>query len=171
MKNGRLIFLSFVFLQMACTEKKDTLSEKEKEQIKNEVIDSYKKHIEDLKRLDYNSLMSYFVNDGNEALFVDGKYWGGYKKIDAIWKDFCEKVDTIIYWNLSNHHVYPLSKDAASYLVEFDNLRIEKDGDTIMGPGSFSLGMQKINGSWKIATADATHNYTMAPWLSNASGK
>lgn len=152
-------------LAIGCKEKTNSLSEAEKEKIKNEVIEMYKKHTEDLKRLDYKALMSYYVNDSATALFVDGHYWGGYKKIDTVWADFCEKLDTIIYWNLSNHHVYPLSKDAASYMVAFDNLRIQKTGDTIKGPGSFSLGMKKINGSWKIGTVHSTHDYTMAPWL------
>ena len=159
---GLLILLLFT---IGCKEKTYTLSEAEKEKIRNEVIETYKKHIEDLKRLDYKALMSYYVNDEETALFVDGNYWGGYKKIDTVWADFCEKTDTIIYWNLSDHHVYTLSTDAVSYLFKFDNLRIHKTGDTVMGPGSFSLGMKKINGDWKIATVDATHNYIMAPWL------
>lgn len=150
---------------IGCKEKSNPLSDAEKEVIKKEVIETYRKHVEDLKRLDYKALMSYYVNDAETALFVDGYYWGGYKKIDTVWADFCEKLDTVIYWNLSNHHVYPLSKDAASYLVEWDNLRIHKTGDTVMGPGSFSLGMKKIDGNWKIATVDATHHYTKAPWL------
>ena len=166
MRTKHFFLMIYLICAVGCDETDTTLSTADKEKIKNEVIESYKKHIEDLKRLDYKAMMTYFINNGEEVLFIDGKYWdGGYKKIDEIWKNFCEKVDTIIYWNLINHHVYPFSKDAASYLVEFDNLRIEKTGDTIMGPGSFSLGMQKINGSWKIATADATHNYTKAPWL------
>ena len=161
-------FISVFILCLAigCTEKTNSLSEAEKEKIRNEVIETYKQHTEDLKRLDYKAVMTYYVNDPHTALFVDGYYWGGYKKIDTIWADFCDRVDTIVYWNLTNHHVYPLSKDAASYLVEWENLRIhKKTGDTIMGPGSFSLAMQKINSSWKIATVDATHNYLKAPWL------
>ncbi len=158
------LFILLLFI-IGCSEKTNSLSVEEKEKIKNEVIETYKQHTEDIKRLDYKALMSYYVNDPETALFVDGHYWGGYKKIDTVWADFCEKLDTIIYWNLSDHHVYSLSKDAASYLVKFDNMRIQKTGDTIMGPGSFSLGMKKINGSWKIGTVHSTHNYTMAPWL------
>ena len=165
MQKRYLNLLVIFTLVLGCKETSNSLSEAEKEQIKNEVIETYKKHTEDLKRLDYKALMSYYLNEPETALFVDGSYWGGYKRIDTVWTDFCEKLDTIIYWNLSEHHVYPLSKNAASYLVKFDNLRIQKTGDTIMGPGSFSFGMQKINGNWKIATIHSTHNYTMAPWL------
>jgi len=152
-------------LIVGCTEKVRSLSETEKKEIESEIIESYQKHIEDLKRLDYDALMPYYVNNEEQAVFVDGKYWGGYETIDKIWKDFCENTDTIIYWNLSNHHVFPFSSDAASYLVEFDNLRTHTNGDTVMGPGSFAFGMQKIKGNWKIATVHATHNYTKAPWL------
>ncbi|MEJ8818578.1 nuclear transport factor 2 family protein [Lacibacter sp. H407] len=164
MRKEYLTLVLFTLI-VGCRETSNSLSEAEKKEIKAKIIESYKKHIEDLKRLDYNALMPYYVNNEDQAVFVDGKYWGGYEIIEKVWRDFCENTDTIIYWNLSNSHVYPFSKEAASFLVEFDNLRIHKNGDTVMGPGSFALGMQKINGNWKITTVHATHNYTKAPWL------
>jgi PBP1b-binding outer membrane lipoprotein LpoB len=71
------LFILLLFI-IGCSEKTNSLSVEEKEKIKNEVIETYKQHTEDIKRLDYKALMSYYVNDPETALFVDGHYWGGY---------------------------------------------------------------------------------------------
>ena len=166
MRPSRYALMAFSMFVVACQESSGPVPATEREKIKNELIESYKNHIEDLKRLDYEALMPYYIKD-EHVIFGDGKYWGDYETSNQIWKQFClEDVDTIIKWDLSNHKVYLFSRDAASYLVEFDNVRVQKGaGDTIKSTGCFSYGMQRIEGAWKIATINVTHNYTQAPWI------
>lgn len=109
--------------------------------------------------------MPYYINSEEYVLFGDGSYWGGYETVDETWKSFTAVVDTMLSWDLNNHHVYLFSREAASYLVEFDNVRVEANGDTTKVNGCFSYGMQKIDGDWKVATIHVTHNYTAGPWV------
>lgn len=64
-------------------------------------------------------------------------------------------------WNLRNHKIHVFSRDAASYLVEFDNERVNKLGDTTKVIGCFSYGMQRIDGEWKAVTTHVSHIYNM----------
>lgn len=167
MKPFNIVLLSAFLLFTACKEQHGEMSPEEINELKNEIITSYEKHIDDLIRLDYDALMPYYINSEEFVLFGDGNYWGGYETGDEIWKSFTADVDTMLSWDLSNHHVYLFSRDAASYLVEFDNVRVEANGDTTKVNGCFSYGMQKIDGDWKVATVHVTHNYTAGPWVKN----
>ena len=136
------------------------LSVNEKSQIKEEIIESYEKHINDLKNLDYEEVMKYYANTDDHILFGDGSEWGDYNTVDAIWRSFCtQDVKSILKWELSNHQVHVFSRDAASYLVQFDNERIQANGDTTKVTGCFSYGMLKIDNKWKVVTTHVSHNY------------
>ena len=69
----------------------------------------------------------------------------------------------MIKWDLDNHQVFIHSRNAASYLVEFENWRIEGKGDTTKVHGSFSFGMQRYPDGCKAATQNVTHHYTAGP--------
>src|SRR5680860_1061434 len=73
---------------------------------------------------------------------------------DLVNKDFEEVMK--FYGDDKN---YIFSKNAASYLVEFNNERIEETGDTTLVTGCFTYGMRKIEDQWKAVTVHISHNY------------
>jgi ketosteroid isomerase-like protein len=155
------IFLFLIVIIVACSaQKNQELTKEEIGLIKQEIIWSYAKHIEDLINLDYEEVMKFYADVDDHILFGDGLYWGDYNTIDQIWKSFCTKDNKLVLkWDLSEHHVYVFSRKAASYLVQFDNERIQTDGDTTKVTGCFSYGMKKFDDEWKVVTTHVTHNY------------
>ena len=155
-----VLLVSLCLISCDQQKKHEGLSSNERSQIKEEIIESYEKHINDLKNLDYEEVMKYYANIDDHILFGDGSEWGDFTTVDAIWKSFCtQEVKSILKWDLSNHQVHAFSRDAASYLVQFDNERIQTNGDTTKVTGCFSYGMQKIDDNWKVVTTHVSHNY------------
>lgn len=150
-----IIILIFV----GCRPQEKQLSADEIAQIKSDIIIRSERHAKDLKNLDYKEVMTFYANVDDFIIFGDGYYWGDYSTIDGIWKDFTGGVKKILTWELYNPKIHVFSKDIASCLVEFYHERINASGDTTKGHGSFSLGMQKIDGDWKAVTMNVTHNY------------
>ena len=152
----RTIFLA-VILMLGCSQQSKELSIDEIEQIKNEIITRSEKHASDLENMDYESVMTFYSKD--LIMFGDGYYWGDYLTADGVWKDILGEGgwEEMLKWDLQNHKIHLHSRDAASYLVEFDHEHLVENGDTIRSSGSFTYGMQKIDGEWKAVTAHVTH--------------
>ncbi len=146
-----------VFLMLGCSQQSEQLSIDEIEQIKSDIIKRSEKHAVDLENHDYKSVMTFYADD--LIVFGDGYYWGDYLTMDGIWKDILEKDvwKKILKWDLQNHKVHVFSRDAASYLVEFDHKHLNQNGDTIGSSGCFTYSMQKIDGEWKAVTAHVSH--------------
>lgn len=144
---------------LSCNSKERKLSAGEIEKIKSEIISRSEKHASDLENLDYKSVMTFYANTDDFIVFGDGYYWGDYLTIDGLWKDILGKDGwkKMLKWDLKNHKVHVFSKDAASYLVEFDHAHIDATGDTARSSGCFTYGMQKIDGEWKAVTAHVSH--------------
>lgn len=152
-----LILFGLILAAGCCRDK--PLTEEEKAEIKKEIIISYEKHINDLVHLDFPEIMKYYADVDDHILFGDGHYWGDRSKVESIWKNFTSSVDTMLYFKLKNHYVHVFTRDVASYLVEFDNVRVKGDGDTIKVKGCFSYGMQRFPDGWKVVTTQVTHHY------------
>lgn len=151
-----LSILLSIFLVLGCDQQSDKLSTAEIAQIENEIIKRSEKHASDLENLDYKSVMTFYAKE--HIFFGDGYYWGDYLTIDGIWKDILGGGwKKMLKWDLQNHKVHVFSRDAASYLVEFDHEHLAKSGDTIRSSGCFTYGMQKIDGEWKAVTAHVSH--------------
>jgi ketosteroid isomerase-like protein len=150
------IFLAF-FPLLCCSQQSEQLSVDEIEQIKNEIITRSEKYASDLENMDYESVMTFYSKD--LIAFGDGYYWGDYLTVDGVWKDLLKDGvwEKILKWDLQNHKIHVHSKNAASYLVEFDHEHLIENGDTVLSSGSFTYGMQKIDGEWKAVTANVTH--------------
>lgn len=127
--------------------------------IKQEIINRVQQHFDDLKRLDFERVMTLYADTADFAMYGDGNYWGNYETVRDIWKAFTGGVKQIIKWDLMNVNIYPFSATAASALMDYDNERVEGNGDTTKVTGTFSCGMQKINGEWKVVTMLVTHDY------------
>jgi hypothetical protein len=155
----RRIGFLLAFLLLSSCQQESQLSSEEVAQIKADIIKRSEKHAQDLVNLDYKAVMTFYGNVDDCILFGDGNYWGDYITVDQIWKSFTGGVKHMFKWDLKNHKIHVFSKNAASYLVEFDNERIERNGDTTKVTGCFSYGMQKIDGDWKAVTIHVTHNY------------
>ena len=147
----------FLFVIGSCSQKDEYLSTSEITQIKNDIITRSEKHASDLENLDHKSVMSFYAKD--LIVFGDGYYWGDYLTMDRVWKEILgeEGWKKMLKWDLQKHKVYLFSKNAASYLVEFDHAHLNQKGDTIRSSGCFTYGMQKINGEWKAVTAHVSH--------------
>ena len=153
------IYFSLALLLFSCGHQEEQLSTDEITQIKNDIIKLSEKHAQDLVKLDHKAVMGFYGNVDDFIIFGDGNYWGDYITVDRIWQDFTGGVKKMIKWDLSNHKIHVSSKNAASYLVEFDNERVESSGDTTKVTGCFTYGMEKIDGQWKAVTVHVTHNY------------
>jgi ketosteroid isomerase-like protein len=141
---------------VGCTQQSTTLSPDEIVKIENEIIMRSEKHASDLKNLDYKSVMTFYAKD--LIMFGDGYYWGDYLTTDGIWKDLLGgSWKKMLKWDLQNHQVHVFSKDAASYLVEFDHAHLIENGDTVRSSGCFTYGMQKIDDEWKAVTVHISH--------------
>jgi ketosteroid isomerase-like protein len=145
------------FMMFSCNQKSEQLSSDEIEQIKSDIIIRSEKHASDLENHDYKSVMTFYSKD--LIVFGDGYYWGDYLTLDGIWKDILGEAGwkKVLKWDLQNHKIHVFSKDAASYLVEFDHEHLDKNSDTIRSSGCFTYGMEKINGEWKAVTAHVSH--------------
>jgi hypothetical protein len=145
------------FMVFSCNQKSEQLSSDEIEQIKSDIINRSEKHASDLENHDHKSVMTFYSKD--LIVFGDGYYWGDYLTIDGIWKDILGEAGwkKVLKWDLQNHKIHVFSKDAASYLVEFDHEHLDLNSDTIRSSGCFTYGMQKINGEWKAVTAHVSH--------------
>jgi ketosteroid isomerase-like protein len=146
--------ISFVF---NCSKPSDHLTSDETDKIKKQIIERSEKHASDLENMDYESVMTFYAED--LIVFGDGHYWGDYLTMDGIWKDLLKEGGwkKMLKWDLQNHQVHLYSRDAASYLVEFDHEHLIENGDTVLSSGSFTYGMQKIDGEWKAVTAHVSH--------------
>ena len=153
-----ILFLLVTSL-FSCGEQKEKLSTAEIAQIKSEIIKRSEKHASDLENLDYKSVMTFYANTDDFIVFGDGYYWGDYLTMDGVWKDIFGEGGwkKMLKWDLKYHKIYVFSKDAASYLVEFDHAHIQPNGDTAQSSGCFTYGMQKIKGEWKVVTAHVSH--------------
>ncbi len=152
-----ILFL-LVLSSFSCSQKEEKLSAAEIAKIKNEIINRSEKHASDLENMDYKSVMTFYANTEDFIVFGDGYYWGDYLTMDGIWKDILVGGwKKMLKWDLKNHKVHVFSKDAASYLVEFDHEHLDDNGDTIRSSGCFTYGMQKIDGEWKAVTAHVSH--------------
>ena len=151
-----LPYIAFITI-FACSPSNNQLSVEEIEQIKNEIIQRSEKHASDLENMDHKSVMTFYSK--NHIFFGDGYYWGDYLTVDGVWNQYLGDGGwkKILYWDLQNHKIHVFSKNAASYLVEFDQKHVEQNGDTIGSSGCFTYGMQKINGGWKAVTGHVTH--------------
>jgi ketosteroid isomerase-like protein len=161
----RVTFL-FALLLLACShqgmcQEERQLSAKEVAQIKSDIIKRAERNAQDLRNLNYKAVMTFYADVDDFIVFGDGYYWGDYKTIDGIWKDFTGGVKKMLKWDLSNPKIHVFSKTVASSLVEFYHERINGSGDTTKGHGCFSLGMQKIDEDWKVVTMHVTHNYDL----------
>lgn len=155
--------MTFVFalFLLGCNQQEEPLSADEIAQIKNDIIKRSEKNARDLENLDYKAVMTFYGDVDDFVVFGDGYYWGDYKTIDGIWKDFTGGVKQMLKWEVYNPKIHVFSKDAASCLVEFYHERIEAKGDTTKGHGCFSFGMQKMDEDWKVVTMHVTHNYNV----------
>ena len=151
------ISLLVVTLLFGCNQPSEQLSLDEIEQIKSDIIERSEQHGKDLKNMDYEAVMTFYAKD--HIFFGDGYYWGDYHTVAGIWKDLLGEGgwQEILYWKLQNHKIHVFSREAASYLVEFDHEHIQNNGDKAISSGNFSYGMQKIDGEWKAVTAHISH--------------
>ena len=159
----KLTSILFALSLLICSQLKlygqdSQLSEKEIEEIKREIIKRAEKQENDLNKLDYEEIMTFYADVDDFIIFGDGYYWGDYITIDLIWKSFTTNVKENI-WEFSNPKILVFTKDIASLLVEFDHKRINQNGENVGGHGCFSLAMQRIDGDWKVVTMHVTHNY------------
>ncbi len=69
MKPFNIVLLSAFLLFTACKEQHGEMSAEEINELKNEIITGYEKHIDDLIRLDYDALMPYYINSEEFVLF------------------------------------------------------------------------------------------------------
>ncbi|TMU54475.1 hypothetical protein FGG15_09640 [Flagellimonas algicola] len=102
--------------------------------------------------------MLHYADEDNHVLFGDGEYWGNYKTVSDIWENFIQDTKKILEWNTSNEYVNLLSKNSASYLMEYYSVRINKSGDTLKVRGSVGYGLKKLDGNWKIVTTNVFHH-------------
>ena len=153
----RWLFYLLVLVLFSCRQKEEKLSLTEIAQIKSDIVKRSEKHASDLENLDYKSVMTFYAED--LIVFGDGYYWGDYLTMDGIWKGILGEGGwkKMLKWDLQNHKVHVFSRDAASYLVEFDHSHLVENGDTVRSSGCFTYGMQKIGGEWKAVTAHVSH--------------
>lgn len=153
-----VIVIVFMILLVSCNSVEQPLTEEEKEKIKDEVIADIEKHVKDIVAQDYEKVMPFYVKE-DYILYGDGKYWGDYETIDNIWKKALSEWKVIKKWDMKNHKVYVYSRDAAVDYVEWEHERINADGDTTRGYGSWVWGMKRFPEGWRSVSAAVDHRY------------
>ncbi|WP_373518948.1 nuclear transport factor 2 family protein [Pricia sp.] len=144
---------------LGCNQNMEELSSDKIVRVKKDIIRVSEKHAQDLVNKDFEEVMKFYGDDKNFIIFGDGYYWGGHEIVEGIWKEFLGDKKKMLKWDLKNHKIYVFSNDAVSYLVEFNNERVEETGDTTIVTGCFTYGMRKIEDQWKAVTVHISHNY------------
>src|SRR5688572_17953756 len=106
----------FVLLLLCCyhqglCQQKGQLSADEIAQIKSDIIKRSEKHAKDLIKLDHKAVMTFYGDIDDFVVFGDGYYWGDYKTIDGIWKDFTGNVKKVLKWDFYNPKIHVFTKD------------------------------------------------------------
>lgn len=160
-KAEKMKWTAFLILLLlnSCDQKEKDLSASDIAQIKNDIISKSEKHASDLENHALKSVLDFYGNTEDFAIFGDGYYWGDYQTAVGVLNKMIgpDGWKKILKWDLQNHKVNVLSENAASYLVEFDHEHIEKTGDTARSSGCFTYGMQKISGDWRAVTVHVSH--------------
>ena len=83
-----LIFLLIPLIIFSCNQEYNVLSEAEKSQIKEEIMETQNKLDEALGDRNHKEVMKFYADVEDHVIFGDGHYWGGYVTINEIWKAF-----------------------------------------------------------------------------------
>lgn len=153
------IYFLPTLLLLSCNQYEEGLSADKISHIKRDIINASEKHAQDLVQKDFEEVMTFYGDVEDNIIFGDGYYWGDYKTSEGIWRDFLGDEKKMLKWDLKNHKIHVFSKAAASYSVEFNNERVEANGDTTKVTGCFTYGMSKIKNQWKAVTIHVSHNY------------
>ncbi len=99
-----------VLFVLGCHQQQGQLSDHENAQIKSDIIKQSEKHAKDLINLDYKAVMMFYDSVDDFIIFGDGYYWGDYKTVDGIWKDFTGGVKKMLKWDFYNPKIHVFSK-------------------------------------------------------------
>jgi len=119
----------------------EELSEEEKEQIELEILQTVEDYVEEVKSRDLEGILSFWSDSEDFIHAGDGSIFGGYEK----WSNWIrmgiknDVVDEYLYWNNTDIHVIVLARNAAAYIMNFDNAFIE-NGETRILNSSRTLG-------------------------------
>ena len=98
-----------------------------------------------------------FWSDSEDFIFAgDGRILGGYKEWTDDMSQFTEITNRFPYWENKNIKIEVLSRNAASYTMEFDNGRIGVTGDTLHTKGAWTYVFRRDKGDWRVIQTNGT---------------
>ena len=135
------------------------ITEEEKRIIVEEIQERVENYPEALKRKDLEWFHDFWSNEEDFVFAGDGLVSTDYDaSITQIYLDVFPNLEEVLHFEISNGHVSVLSKDAASYVLNFDwGLIIS--GDTVQSRGSWIYVFKKSDDQWKVVHSAGTHNY------------
>ncbi len=93
-----------------------------------------------------------FVFGGDGELIVDRAY------LTKSFSEWANSMERWLYVSMKNEYVYVISKDAASYTVDFDWAIKTKKGDTLVCKQvAWTYVLKKVNDEWKSVHCNGTH--------------
>ena len=158
MKRANIIGVIIILILIGCqSNNSQELSEQEISKIKSEINNRVDSYFEAVKVLNLEEMFE-FWSDSEDFIFAgDGRILGGYKEWTNEMNQFAEITDHFLYWNNKNIKIEALSRNAASYTMEFDNERIGVSGDTLNTKGSWTYVFKKNEGKWRVIQTNGTH--------------
>lgn len=159
MKKIKHFFPTVVILLLSNCSIPNEITEEEKRIIVEEIQERVENYPEALKRKDLEWFHNFWSNEEDFVFAGDGLVSTDYDaSITQLYLDVFPNLEEVLHFEISNGHVSVLSKDAASYVLNFDwGLIIS--GDTVQSRGSWIYVFKKSDDQWKVVHSAGTHNY------------
>lgn len=147
-----------ILLLIGCNQPKG-ISEEEKLAIKKEIKERVENYPEALKRKDLEWFHNFWSNEEDFVFAGDGLLNTNYDSaITQVYLNLFPNLEEVLHFEISNGQISVLSKDAASYALNFD-WGITISGDTVKSKGSWIYVFKKSDDQWKVVHSAGTHNY------------
>ena len=150
--------LLFPALQLDAQEEKKKISDEEKQKIALEIQDRLDGYGEALKNKDLEWYHSFWSNEPDFVFAGDGQVLTDYDAaVTQRFQGFFPQLKDVLYFEFTNGNITVLSKDAASYVANFEWSLLMNSGDTLQSKGSWLYVFKKANDQWSVVHSAGTH--------------
>jgi ketosteroid isomerase-like protein len=104
-------------------------------------------------------MLDFFVNTEEFVFAGDGLLVVGFDKYAVRLRNVISNFTEVTGFEYKEPHVYVLSKDAASWSMEYEWSVTNKEGNSVNAKGSWMYIFKKFDDAWKVVHSAGTHLY------------
>ncbi len=154
-----VILLCFTFGCQQGEEVAEIMSEQEKEEIAQAVVERLDDYVDAVDQLDFEQAIDFWADTDGFAMAGDGSLLLGFDKWENKVRNDIDRFAKTNKLMFKNPHVYVLGRNTASCCVEFEWSFTTKSGDTIKAKGSWVYVFKKFDEVWRVVQSGGTHLY------------